>query len=157
MFERKKMIYLASYKGTRPGIHGIVNRGIRLLDHSKYSHTEICTGNPFESEVDCDSASSLDGGVRRKYMRLSPEKWDIVQMPWVSLNVVNNCYEEAKGRKYDYFGVARFALPFATREHPNRDFCSEYGARVAGIDDPWRFSPHALHVACVQLCKIYKA
>jgi len=149
-------IYLASYKATHDGVQGLINIGIRTLDRALYSHSEICVGNPFESEVDCYSSSGIDGGVRCKRMQLNPDKWDIVHLPWVSLITVLNCYEEAKGRKYDYFGVARFALPFATREHPDRDFCSEYGARVAGIDDPWRFSPHALHVACVQLSKISK-
>ncbi len=148
-------IYLASYKSTHSGTQGLINIGIRALDRALYSHSEICVGNPFESEVSCYSASGVDGGVRCKRMQLSADRWDIVSLPWVSLETVLACYEEAKDRKYDYFGVSRFALPFATREHPDRDFCSEYAARVVGLADPWRFSPQCLHVTVVQLLNTY--
>ena len=43
--------HLASYKGTQPGLSGLFNRAIRHGSRSIYSHTEVCIGNPFESEV----------------------------------------------------------------------------------------------------------
>jgi hypothetical protein len=58
------MIYLASYKGTQKGVHGIFNIGIRGLTKSIYSHTEVCIGNPFDSPVKCVSSSGVDKGVR---------------------------------------------------------------------------------------------
>lgn len=140
------MIYLASYTGTRPGVHGVVNRAIRWLDAAAHSHSEVCHSNPFVGPAQCHSATGMDGGVRIKLMQLSPEKWDVLPVPWVTVTQAREVYDKAFGKRYDYFGVGRFAVPFLLREHPTRDFCSEYAGRVLGLPQPWRLSPTGLHL-----------
>ena len=142
--------HLASYKGTQPGLSGLFNRAIRHGSRSIYSHTEICIGNPFESEVMCVSASGVDGGVRSKMMRLSPEKWDIVPVPWVSDERVLNVLDDEGWCGYDYRGVARFAFPWLPDLllMPSNEawFCSELAAYIMGLDEPWRYAPAELHL-----------
>jgi hypothetical protein len=141
------MIFYASYKGTHAGWQGIVNRGIRGLDKSIYSHTEVAVGNPFKSEVMCVSSSGVDDGVRPKTMQLSPEKWDILPMPWVDAADVTHFLAEHKGQQYDFMGTGRFALPFLLREHPVKWFCTETAMAIAGYAEPWRFTPASGHSA----------
>jgi hypothetical protein len=139
-------IYLASYKGTQKGLPGWMNRGIRWLTRSIYSHTEICIGHPFGSPVHCISSSSVDGGVRAKLMHLNPEKWDVLPMPWVKEEAVWAFVLDHKGSGYDLLGAGRFLLPFLLREHPNKWFCTEVVAAIAGFKEPWRFSPADFHI-----------
>lgn len=138
-------VYLATYKGTHKGIVGLINIAIRLLDKAKYSHCEICIGHPFESAVYCYSSSGVDGGVRAKNMKLSPDKWDITELPLVDEQSVLDLYKATVGDKYDFWGVGRFAFPFFLRESKTRWFCSEWAGRAIGIPEPWRFSPQALY------------
>lgn len=135
------MQYLCAYKGTHPGWQGLVNRGIRFATASKYSHTEISIGNPFELPVLCVSASGVDGGVRGKVMQLSPDKWDIYPVPWVTESDVLGFLEKYDKCGYDFWGVGRFALPFLLREHDSLWFCSESSACIMRFVDPWRYDP----------------
>ena len=146
MFDVAATIYLASYKGTHAGWQGLINRGIRWLTKSQYSHSEVCVGNPFESAVPCLSSSGVDGGVRVKVMQLSPEKWDIVPMPWICAQDVHDFYEREKGSGYDFAGCARFLLPWLISPSARRWFSTETVAAVAGYPEPWRFSPADLHI-----------
>lgn len=141
------MIYLASYTGTHASWQGWVNRGIRWLDRAAHSHSEVCHGNPFEGPVLCHSSTGVDGGVRCKTMQLSPDKWDLLPVPWVTHEAAKAVFDAARGKPYDYLGVGRFALPFMLREHPTRYFCSEYAGCVLGMPQPWRNSPAGLHMA----------
>ena len=138
------MQYLCAYKGTHPGWQGLVNRGIRFATASKYSHTEIAIGNPFEAPALCVSSSGVDGGVRGKTMQLSPDKWDIFPVPWVSENDVLGFLSKYDKCGYDFFGVARFALPFLLREHKSLWFCSESSASILEFIEPWRYDPATL-------------
>ena len=144
-------VYLASYKGTRPGLNGLINRGIRWLDRAKYSHTEICIGNPFKGTAKCFSASGEDGGVRVKHMKLNPKKWDALHLPFATPDHVNNYFFGTVGQGYDYLGVGRFALPWLLREHPTRHFCSEWAMDALGVSDAWRYSPQGAHMICLAL------
>jgi hypothetical protein len=139
-------VYLASYKAHRKGWQGAFNKGVQWLTKSQYSHSELCLGNPFENPVACISASGIDGGIRSKLMQLNPEHWDIVPMPWVDHYAAIHFLRAEQGCKYDYAGVLRFLLPWAVSASKRRWFCSEAVAAMAGLDDPWRFSPADLHV-----------
>lgn len=139
-------IYLASYTGTQPGWHGIFNKGIRCLTKSQFSHTEVCIGHPFEGKVHCIGSSGVDGGVRAKMMQLSPDKWEVLPMPWVSEEAVWAFMLEHKAAGYDLIGCGRFLLPFLLREHPAKWFCTEAVAAIAGYKEPWRFSPADFHI-----------
>lgn len=139
------LVYLASYKDTHSGLPGVVNVGIRVLDRSIYSHTELCIGHPLESVAECYSASGVDRGVRSKAMQLNPAKWDVLHLPWVQASAVRAHHAATVGAGYDYLGVGRFALPLLLREHRTRWFCSEWALAVLGVPQPWRFSPGGAH------------
>ena len=139
-------VYLASYKSTHTGLSGLMNRGVRFVTRSQYSHSEICIGNPFESEVWCISASGVDGGVRAKRMQLNPDKWDILPLPHVSEEDATQFLSRNEGDGYDYAGVARFLFPWAIGPSAKRWFCSEAAAAIVGLNEPWRFSPADLHI-----------
>lgn len=138
-------IYLASYKGTRPGFKGVHNRLIRWATKSAYSHTEICIGDPFVGPVYCLSSVGREGGVRIKRMQLSPAKWDVIELPSVKQESVWAFLFEHDKADYDHIGTVRSLLPFVGREHPHKWFCSEVAAAVIGIKEPWRMHPGVLH------------
>lgn len=139
-------VYLASYRGTHRGLPGIVNRGIRLLDRAQYSHSEICLGNAdLDEPLKCYSSSGVDHGVRQKIMRLDSQKWDLLHLPFASQQQVLDHFGLTQGAPYDFWGVARFALPFLLREHPRAWFCSEWCLAALGMTDAWRFSPAGAH------------
>jgi hypothetical protein len=151
----KKQIFLASYKGTHSGIHGIINVGIRHATSSQYSHTEICIGNPFDRAVACLSASGVDGGVRIKRMRLDPEKWDLVACHGIKATNVMVRFSLIEGCGYDYFGAARFAVPliFPARQHASKWFCSEAALFLLGLakGEEWRFEPASANALALQI------
>lgn len=144
------IVYLASYKGTLPGLSGVINRVIRWVTRSPYSHTEVCLGYPFGKPVQCLSSSGLDGGVRMKTMQLSPDKWDVVPMPWVSQLAVLDFARLERGSRYDYAGCLRFAFPWLIGASKHRWFCTEVAAKVAGYPTPWRFCPGDFHIIASQ-------
>jgi len=144
-------VYLASYTGTHSGLAGIVNIGIRTLDRSIYSHTELCIGNPLVSAAKCYSSSGVDHGVRMKVMQLNPEKWDVLHLPFVNADTVTKHFAETDGAGYDYLGVGRFALPFLLREHKTRWFCDEWCLAALGVKEPWRFSPGGAHQIAIAM------
>lgn len=146
-----KPVYLASYKHRASGLLGLVNRGIQWVTRSRYSHTELCIGHPFEGLVHCITSSGMDGGVRCKRMQLNPAHWDVLPMPWVSESAAWAFMLDNKGAHYDYMGVVRFLFPWALREHPTRWFCTEAVAHIAGFDEPWRYSPADFHQIIKQM------
>lgn len=145
------MIYLASYKSTHPGWSGWVNRGIRAVTRSIYSHSEICIGHPFDGPVPCVSASGVDGGVRLKTMQLNPDKWDVLHLPHCTAEDALAFARLYSGAGYDYVGAARFALPWLLGQSKTRWFCSEVAALIMGLQEPWRFSPADLHAVAASL------
>jgi hypothetical protein len=153
-------VFLASYTGTRPGAHGLVNRGIRFADKSIYSHTEIAVlhvdqeaspGGIVLSNFDCYSSSGSDHGVRKKTMPLNPAKWDLVWLPWMTATPVLDLYQDTQGAPYDFMGTGRFAIPLLLREHPVRWFCCEWAAACMGLQDPWRFTPAGVRAVALAM------
>jgi hypothetical protein len=139
-------VYLASFKGTKPGWQGWVEHITRFFTKSIYSHSEICVGNPFEGAVLCISSVGTEGGVRGKVMQLDPKDWDVLPLATVYPQQVLNFLEQHRGEPYDLIGCVRSVLPFVGREHPTKYFCSEVCATVIGIQDPWRMHPGVLHM-----------
>lgn len=137
-------VYIASFKGTHPGLQGVLNRFIRWATCGAYSHTEVCVGNPHESPVLCVS-SAVAIGVRGQVMQLSPQDYDIQPMPGVTAADVLGFLAAHKGQGYDIVGTVLTVLPFVAREHPSRWICSEVAAHLMGLADAWRFHPTALH------------
>ena len=150
------MIYLASFKGRKPGLVGLVERAICWVTKSPYSHTETCIGNPFAGPVMCVSSLGTDGGVRAKTMQLNPAEWDIVPMLWVTEDDVFDFLARHKGQGYDFIGCVRSVIPFVSREHPDKWFCSETASAIQKLQDPWRFKPGDLHVVVTRLHQLHQ-
>jgi len=72
---------LAFYKGTKKGISGVYNKGVRWIEDGKFSHVEMIFSNGLSG-----SASFMDGGVRYKKIDYSvhPTDWEIVDCPWIN-------------------------------------------------------------------------
>lgn len=147
------MIQLAAYKGTHKGALGLINRAIRLVTRSKYSHVEIIIGDPAKEAVFAISSSGVDGGVRGKTLVMKADKWDFLPIPWLTEAQVLAWLNQYQGAAYDYFGTARFLLPFAAREHEQAWFCSEACGEMMGIDEPWRFDPATLMTTASAILK----
>ena len=144
------MIYLALYKGHRNG-HWYAPRValarlsdwlIRQVTHGKYSHCEIAIAHD-DGLYSCYSSSIRDGGVRYKLMALPSEKWDLIALPNLSLQRVQDFYDQTRGAKYDWAGCLGIALP-ALRQNVKKWFCSEWCAGCLGYEQPARFSPNGL-------------
>ena len=141
-------VFLMSFKGTHPGWQGVVNRGIRALDKTRYSHSVVGVRQLGGVWI-VISATGVDGGVTMKQLPTPPDLavWDLVPMPWVNGESVLSWGREHQGEPYDFMGVARFAVPWMLREHPSRWFCSEASGAAIGLPEAWRFTPATLHAA----------
>lgn len=95
---------------------------------------------------DCISSSYLDDGVRRKDIALVPEKWRIYELPgdW---QTAEQWYALNKGKKYDLRGFIAGVVPPAG-ETRGRLFCSEVGAEIVGLPEPWLFFPREFEAVC---------
>lgn len=144
-------VYIASYKSVRSGLTGLVNRIIRTLDKTEFSHTEICIGNPLEGVVACYSASGVDHGVRVKMMQVDPEHWEVLELPYAKAEDIEALFDKTKGLPYDYMGVGRFAFPWMLREHAVKYFCSEWAAEALKFEGAWRFSPATVRNAALTM------
>jgi len=145
------MIYLASFKGTSPGVASIVDKGIRFICKGKYAHSEICLGNPFDTPVFCVSSRGMSGGVAGLYLQLSPNDYDLTPLPNVTEDSVLTWLKKNDGAEYDFIGVARFLIPFLYGPHPTKWFCSEVAADIIGLQDPWQFNPTTLALVASKL------
>ena len=140
-----QQIYLASYKGNEGGFQGLVSKGIRFITRGKYSHSEVCIGNPFLSKVLCVTSAGSEGGVKARNLAYRQDQWDLVLLEKVTEQDVTKWYQQNAGAKYDFIGVIRFMIPFVANEHKTKWFCSEAVAAIMGMVEPWRYDPSTLH------------
>ena len=129
------MVKLAMYKA--PGT--LLNRLIRLRTNSPYSHCELLLSDGL-----CYSSSHRDGGVRRKYIEMVPEHWDLIDMPWADELQIKDYWERTKGSGYDWLGVFVGQLFYVNVGTPGLYFCSEWCAAAVGLPGPWRYNPGTL-------------
>lgn len=143
----KKNLYLALYKGNRDGYAPAAVKArigdwlTRKITRGIYSHCEIadpCANGGYA----CYSSSIRDGGVRVKKMELPSEKWDLIPLETVPVSHLEEVWQSARGKKYDWTGAIGTVLKI--RQRPDKWFCSEFCAAVMGIPDGWRFSPNDL-------------
>lgn len=150
MLRRQAMskVYLAMYKAEG----NWVNKVIRLFTGKPYSHCEIFVEDGmFDTVFDENwerirvwrpcykaySSSPRDGGVRMKEIskpsrircneyngEFKPENWDLIPLPTVSGQKIEDFYQKTRGKKYDFFGAIGVVL--GIREKPNRWYCSEW-------------------------------
>ena len=133
---------IASYKGTRGGLAGLFNIGVRWWRSSAYSHTELVF-----SDGMCGSVSWMDNGVRLKAIELDPDRWDIVDIGepvperdarlWFILN---------RGRRYNLLLLLAFVLPFLARWAARLGHvCSTGIGEALQLPEAWRLDPALLH------------
>ena len=148
-------IFLASFKGTHPGLAGLVNIGIRKVTQGIYSHSEIVIGDdPFNQPAYCASATGVEGGVRGKMMQLAKADWDLIEIDWISEQTVEDWMTLHDADKYDYIGDVRFLLPLVACQGQGTWFCSEMCAAILGFEEPWRMDPNMLPVAVKNIIRV---
>ena len=135
----------AFYKGTRPGLPGVYNRGVRGWTHSKYSHVELV----FSDGVSW-SSSFEDGGVRPKNIAYSSGDWDFIELPAWMEPAARHWFEERNEWKYDLLGNVHFVL-FFIRGERHKVTCSAAAAGALGFVDGYRFDPGTLYVVLSNL------
>lgn len=131
----------AFYHGTRPGLAGIYNRGVRIVTKGKYSHCEAVFSDGCSA-----SASFADGGVRFKVIDYDPSHWDFIEVPDYFESRIRGWFEQRVGARYDISGNIHFLLPLVG-DSKERYCCSEALAAAIGFVDPWRYHPSGLFSA----------
>lgn len=140
-------VYLALYKGKKSGkgakvqLARLTDWAIRKITRGQYSHCEIAIdlGGKFE----CYSASLRDGGVRRKLIYLTPDKWDLIELPDHVAQQTRELYRKTLGAKYDVLGLFGVVLKCHSGSL-KKWFCSEWCAEVLGLEKPAQYSPNSL-------------
>lgn len=126
---------VALYKGpAKDWRHKVAHWAVCVATRSPYSHCELVIGGV------CWSASARDGGVRGKVIDLQSGRWDVFPIEGDEAAALA-WFLAHKGQRYDWAGVARFALPFLPNS-ADRWFCSEALAAALGRPWPERFIPH---------------
>lgn len=117
----------------------LLDRIIRLVTKSKYSHVEIFSNGYIYS------SSPRDGGVRRKAfnLALNTSKWDYLPID-LKVERLENFYTKTVNKKYDWLGVLRFILPFF-KQNKNRYFCSEWVGECLRYSQPELLTPQDLY------------
>lgn len=135
------IVKLALYKAKGQ----IGNRFIRWWTGSQYSHCELVIGDF------CYSSSVQDKGVRRKAVgnganeiSLSPDKWDVIDLPWVNADSVLKHFEATDGYTYGWPGLIMSQLFNRNLGGFNSVFCSEWCAKGIGLPVPTSLSPGTL-------------
>lgn len=129
---------VAFYKGTRPGLQGIYNRLVRLLDGSKYSHVELLFNDGISA-----SSSYMDGGVRFKVIEFDSKKWDLFELKGYDSVKAKLFFAEHLGQPYDVMGNIKVIIPWwphsKTKWH-----CTEIIAEALGLEASYSFGPKKL-------------
>jgi hypothetical protein len=140
---------VAFYCGTKKGLAGVYNRGVRWLDRSTFSHCELVFDNGESA-----SSSFMDGGVRFKEIDYTGKSdWVLVPIHWANEDVAREYFSANKEHKYDILGNVRFLFGFV-RDSDSKLFCSEAVAGALGIANPWRLTPSALYEYVVYINNI---
>ena len=130
---------IAFYKGTRKGLAGIYNRGVRFVTKGKYSHCEVIFSDGLSA-----SASFADGGVRFKRIDYSDLNWDFIEIDDKFEEASRKWFEEHEGLGYDLIGNLHFFLPMIG-DNRYKWSCAESIAASLYIYDSWRIHPNSLY------------
>lgn len=113
-------------------------KAIQWWTGSIYSHCELVVDGL------CYSSSAMDGGVRSKHIYLDPEKWDVIDLPWVEAERVVSYFNKTDPYRYGYFGLIKAQLFNRGKGQSKTPFCSEWCAGACGIPIASSLSPHTL-------------
>lgn len=144
---------LAFYKGTKKGISGVYNKGVRWIEDGKFSHVEMIFSNGLSG-----SASFMDGGVRYKKIDYSvhPTDWEIVDCPWINESFAIDMFHKSLFKEYDLKGNVHFILGFI-KNNGNKEFCSGLTAKCIGLNNAWQYAPNSLYEVVSFINKLYES
>jgi uncharacterized protein YycO len=146
------VIKVAFYKGTRPGIKGVYNIGVRAWTRSDYSHVELIF-----PDGQAASSSAEDGGVRYKDIVFDSNHWDILELPASIFKArAEDWFDAHLGEGYDFWGNVHFVVGFVGG-NKKRWFCSEAVGAALGIPTPERLDPGTLYAVVKALADLYSA
>ncbi|TXH45429.1 MAG: hypothetical protein E6Q97_31615 [Desulfurellales bacterium] len=135
------MTVLAFYKARGT----IIDRAIRVVTRSPYSHVEILIGCDAAPEAPFSwpafSASGRDGGVRTKLVTFDAGAWDFIAVPWAPAGRIRLAEETQCGLGYDWAGLILSQVFNLRRGSARRWFCSELVAWSLGLPIPSALSP----------------
>lgn len=135
-------MYLAYYKGRGT----LLDRIIRLVTRSPFSHVEIIRSLPGDGEtVMAYTSSSRDGGVVGRQIVLKPGHWELQWIPWTTGDEAIRFVKAHAGDGYDFLAILLTHLFGISRQSKNRWTCSELIGTAIGIERAWRLSPGDLH------------
>ena len=142
---------LACYTATRPGLAGIYNRLVRLIDGGPFSHCELIF-----SDGMCASSSFEDGGVRYKQMTPDPAKWEVRDLPAdMDEAAARAWFDQHLGAGYDIAGNLRFVLHWWPHSR-SRWFCSEAIGAALGLPTPENLGPNGLAAALESMASVQR-
>jgi hypothetical protein len=138
-------VKLAMYKGKG----NFFNKFIRFWTRSEYSHCELVVDGY------CYSSSGMDKGIRMKpvgksdnQISLSPDNWDLIDIPWVARELVLEYVLETDSHMYGYFCLITSQLFNRALGQYRAQFCSEWCARAMGLPNASAYSPATLGDMC---------
>lgn len=135
---------IAFYKGRKR----FFNRFVSWWTSGPYSHVEAVfdTVTNVNDLTLCASSSFMDKGVRLKWIELSPDHWDIIDVPTIGGIQVRDWFLKHKGEGYDVIGLLSTSCPI--KHSGRRWFCNEAIGAAAGLKDAWRFNPNSFARVC---------
>lgn len=135
---------IAFYKGRSR----VFNRFVSRWTVGPYSHTEAVFDGfrELRGPVLCGSSSFMDGGVRRKLIELTPDHWDILDVPAFDGLQVLDWFVEHDGEGYDVVGLLSTSVPI--RHNRKKWFCNEAIGTAGGLQESWRFNPNSFARIC---------
>lgn len=126
---------IAFYKGTDPGLGGLMDRAIRGYMRGSYSHSELVFSDGWTGV-----ASTEFNGVALIQRDYDPAKWDLVDVDGDE-PLARAWFYHNLNKPYDWLGDFGFVFR-PIRGLDGAYFCSEAVAAALGWKEPWRYDPN---------------
>lgn len=141
------MVAVAFYKYNK----SIYDRLLSLIT-GKHTHVEISIDNVSYS------ASSRDGGVRKKLIYYKPYKWDIIYLPnpyILNKSSAKEYFNNVEGMPYDYMTAILSHLGIKNYQNKKKFYCVEIVAamlnRLYGLKIPHNSTLKELYNSVINL------
>lgn len=123
----------------------------RLVQKGVYAattHSEAVHAEHGDGTVTIASSSLRDHGVRDKRIRLNPEHWRIVDVPFWDVRRSIDLLAQTRGAQYDLRGA--IATAFIGSQDGERWFCNEW-VGTPFLKAAATFGPHHFHAITLSL------
>lgn len=147
MVKRTTKAIVMAYKGPPKDFwHKVGHWGIcRFSELRWFLHTKKFKRVPYSHvELNIDgvsySASSRDGGVRKKHIDVYSGSWDLFEVQ-IDTGYALEWFEANEGRAYDWAGVFRFLFPFLPHGK-YQFFCNEAVGHMLQLENPEDYTPY---------------